>query len=314
MPEKSDRSGTIRHYRRLAGQIVQRYFGTPARRIVYRSSGLTNYVFAINHVDGQFVIRISPEPERIESFRKEWWAAQQARTAGVPSPEILVVGDEIGPEPYMITRRVSGLEATHHSKRRRIIHEMGRFAALINSIETNGFGANFDWNPEAPSIPTWGEYLDREYQVARRLEFFASHRILPQPALNKLSAVIDETRTARIKPSLNHSDMRLKNVIVDEDGEITAIIDWEECVSTIGPQWELSIALHDLSIDEKHSFIEGYGLRPQQMEEMAPLIKTFNILNYQGVVEQVIEEDDQKTLSEIKLRLNGTLDLFSLTC
>ena len=47
--------------------------------------------------------------------------------------------------------------------------------------------------------------------------------------------------------------------MVDDDGEIAAIIDWEECLSTIAPQFELAISPHDLSIDEKHLFIDGYG-------------------------------------------------------
>ena len=314
MTEKSDRAASIRHYRGLVRKIVRRYFGTPATRIVYKSSGLTNYVFVVNHIDGQFVIRISPDPERIGAFRKEWWAAQQARKAGVPSPEILAVNDDMGPDPYMITRRVSGSEATHHPKRTRIIHEMGRFGAIINSIETSGFGSNFDWNNAAPKIQTWSEYLDQEYEVPRRLEFFASHHILPETELNKLSGIIDETRTADIKPALNHSDLRLKNVIVDDDGEITAIIDWEECLSAVAPQWELSIALHDLSIDEKHAFIDGYGLTPEKMEQMAPLIKAFNILNYQSAMAAAIEQDDQSKVAEIRLRLNGALDLFLLSC
>ena len=313
MLEKPERPGNIRYYRRLARKIVRRYFGTPARRIVYRPSGLTNYVFAINHMDGQFVIRISPDSERLDAFRKEWWATQHVRTAGVPSPEILAVGNEIGPEPYMITRRVSGAEATHHPKRTRIIHEMGRFAAIINSIKTNGFGTNFDWNPDTPAIATWSEYLDKEYRVAERLEFFTTHKILAESEVNKLSEIIEQTKTAEITPALNHSDLRLKNLIVDEDdGEITAIIDWEECVSTVAPQWELSIALHDLSIDEKHAFIDGYGLRPEQVQQMAPLIKAFNLLNYHGAVAAAIEKNDEQTLAGIKMRLNGTLDLFSL--
>src|SRR5688572_28549430 len=110
MAETSDKATTIRHYRRVAQHIVQTYCGTPARRIVYRPSGLTNYVFSVNHTDGQFVVRISPDPERISAFRKEWWAAHEARKAGVPSPEILAVGDDVGREPYMITRRVTGVE------------------------------------------------------------------------------------------------------------------------------------------------------------------------------------------------------------
>ena len=314
MLEKPERPANIRYYRRLARTIVRRYFETPATRIVYRPSGITNYVFAINHVDGQFVIRISPDPERLGAFRKEWWATQEVRKAGVPSPEILAVGNEVGPEPYMITRRVTGTEASHHSKRSRIIHELGRFAAIINSIKTNGFGANFDWHSDSPRIATWSEYLDQEYRFAERIEFFATHKILPQSELTKLSEILEETRTSEITPALNHSDLRLKNLIVDDDGDITAIIDWEECVSTIAPQWELSIALHDLSIDEKHAFIDGYGLRPQQVQQIAPLIKAFNVLNYHGAVAAAIEKNDAQKLAEIRMRLNGTLDLFSLAC
>ena len=314
MPEKSDRTGTVPHYKRLVRRIVRRYFDAPASRIVHRSSGLTNFVFAINHVDGQYVIRISPEPERINAFKKEWWAAEQARKAGVPCPEILVVGNDVGPEPYMISRRVTGAEAINHPKRDRIIREVGRFAAIINSIETHGFGSNFDWNTEAPNITTWSDYLDQEYQLAQRLEFFATHRILPESALTHLSAIFEATRNANIKPALNHSDLRLKNVIVDDDGEITAIIDWEECLSAAAPQWELSIALHDLSIDQKQAFIEGYGLAPEQVEQMAPLIKAFNILNYHGAIAGAVEQNDEEKLAEFRLRLHGTLDLFSLGC
>jgi hypothetical protein len=47
---------------------------------------------------------------------------------------------------------------------------------------------------------------------------------------------------------------------------------------------------------------------------MAPLIKAFNILNYHGVVASAIEQNDAQKLAEIKLRLNGALDLFSLAC
>lgn len=312
MVDKSDQSATIRHYRRLARSIVRHYFGTPSRRIVYRRSGLTNYVFAINHVDGQFVVRISPDPERIGAFKKEWWASQQARNAGVPGSEILAVGNDMGPEPYMISRRVSGSEATNHAKRSSVVRELGRCASMINAIKTTGFGSNFDWNDEAPKISTWSEYLDREYQLAQRLEFFARHKIVPETELSKLSRVMDETRSADIRPSLNHSDLRLKNVIVDEDGGINAIIDWEECVSAVAPQWELAIALHDLSIDEKQAFIAGYGVAPEELEQMAPLIKAFNILNYYGAVSLAVEQDDQQKLTEARLRLNGTLDLFSL--
>ena len=312
MDNNAVRPTDIRHYRRLAKRIVETHFGKPPSRIVYKRSGLSNYVFVINHVEGQFVVRISPEPEKIEAFKKELWATQKVREAGVPSPEVLAVGSDLIAEPYTITRRVTGAEATHHPRRERIVHEMGRYAQIINSIHTNKFGANFDWNTGGSKMSTWSEFLDDEWELDQRLRLFAEHKILPKLELKNLRKIVDDSRTLQIKPSLNHGDLRLKNVIVDDDGQIAAIVDWEECLSTIAPQWELSISLHDLSVDEKDLFLEGYGLGAKEVEEMAPLIKALNILNYRDAVTLAIEQQDHKAIEKLKLRLSGCLDLYSL--
>ncbi|HKY42540.1 MAG TPA: aminoglycoside phosphotransferase family protein [Pyrinomonadaceae bacterium] len=312
MVETQEQPGTIRHYRRLAKKIVEHHFKQPPTRIVYKRSGLSNYVYVVNHVEGQFVVRISPAPEKIEAFRKELWATQKVREVGVPSPEVLAVGN-IGSEPYMITRRVTGTEASHHPRRNHIVHEIGRYAQVINSIRTTNFGSNFDWTTNTPQHGTWAEYLDKEWQIEQRLSVFAQHKMLSSQQIQKLRRIIDDTRTMLIEPALNHGDLRLKNVIVDDDGEIAAIVDWEDCLSTIAPQWELSISLHDLSIDEKHLFLEGYDLGLTQVEEMSPLIKAFNIVNYSNVIEHAAETGDHKSLAEFRLRLSGALDLYSLT-
>ena len=313
MAETQEQPGAIRNYRRLAKKIVEHHFGQQPTRIVYKRSGLSNYVFVINHVEGQFVVRISPEPGKIEAFRKELWATQKVREVGVPSPEVLAVGN-IGAEPYMITRRVTGSEATHHPNRSHIIKEMGRYAQIINSIRTANFGANFDWTTNEPRNSTWVEYVDKELEIEKRLLVFTQHKILSTQQADRLRRIIDDARTMRIEPALNHGDLRFKNVIVDDDGEITAILDWEECLSTVAPQWELSLALHDLSIDEKHLFLEGYDLDPRQVEEMSPLIKAFNIINYSNAIEHAAATDDHKSLGEFRLRLSGALDLYSIAC
>lgn len=312
MDEKNDPPSMIRHYRRVTKTIVERHFGKPASRIVYKSSGRTNFVFAVNHVEGQFVVRISPNEDNIEMFHKERWVSQKAREAGVPSPEVLAVGQDGTSEPYTITRRVTGTEATHHPERRRIIHEMGRYAATINSISTTGFGGNFDWTDDGPKHSTWNSYVKEEFEIDKRLELFAQQEILPEAELREISRIVENAKPRDGQASLNHSDLRLKNVIVDEGGDIAAIIDWDDCLSTIAPQWELSIALHDLSIDEKHAFIEGYGLSSRQVKEMAPLIKAFNILNYSHAIQQALADENDKNLAEIRLRLLGSLDLYSL--
>ena len=209
MVETQAQPSKIRHYRRLATKIIQHHFGQPPSRMVYKRSGLSNYVFTVNHVEGQFVVRISPEPENTEAFRKELWATQKVREVGVPSPEVLAVGN-IGSEPYMITRRVTGAEATHHPRRKHIVHEMGSYAAIINSVRTTNFGANFDWATNEPKYNTWAEYLDKEWEVERRLHLFTQHEMLSSRQVEKLREIVNNTRGSHINPSLNHGDLRLK--------------------------------------------------------------------------------------------------------
>lgn len=313
MNQTQEVPAAIREYRQLARTVTRSHFGREPSRIVYKPSGLTNYVFAINHVEGQFVIRLSPDVERINEFTKELWATQRARKIGVPTPEVLAVGNQVVPMPYMISRRVSGAEASHHPRRQRIIHEMGRYASLINSIRTNSFGTNFDWTKEKHVKPlSWSEYLERELLVHDRLKILEQHQMLHKNQMKHLRNLLDDAKKISTRPVLNHGDLRLKNVIVDEDGEITAIIDWQDCLSTLAPHWDISIALHDLSIDEKHLFIEGYGLSNADVEEMAPLVKAFNLLNYANTIEQAAAEGDHKKLDQCRLRLRGSLDLYSV--
>lgn len=311
---KQDKSSPsdIRRHRRIARDIVRSNFGKEASRIVYKSTGLTNFVFAINHAEGQFVIRISDQLDRLPIYQKELWATQRVRSLGIPTYEILKVGTVDSGEPFMISRRVSGTEATHHPKRLGVIHDMGDFARQINSIPTNNFGESFDWHEPAINNRSWSDYLDNEWQVEERLTFLGESEFISKERVARLRSTIDEAKTMSVTPRLSHGDLRLKNVIVDEDGEITAIIDWEECLSTYASPWELSITLHDLSIDEKHAFLEGYGLNNEELIAMSPLVRTFNILNYVPAIKGAIEENDETKIQLLKLRLSGSLDLYCI--
>jgi hypothetical protein len=93
---------------------------------------------------------------------------------------------------------------------------------------------------------------------------------------------------------------------------ITALIDWEDCVSNLAPEWELSLALHDLSIDEKQEFLEGYGLRADQVAKIAPVIKAMNLINYAPEIGRLADSNDTARLEQYRLRLSAALDLYSL--
>jgi aminoglycoside phosphotransferase (APT) family kinase protein len=302
----------LREARAKARSLITHHFGGKVNRVVYQPGGLSNFVFLVKHTEGEFVVRISPEPSKINAFVKEQWAMLKAREVGVPTPEILKVGNEVTLTPYMISRRVHGQEATYSPSRMQIIHEMGRYAALINSIPTTGFGGTFDWsNNQLSRNETWKDFLHKELKLDARLELMEKHRMVSRSHLERIRSTLEGVAELIPQTALNHGDLRLKNVIVDEDGLISAIIDWEHSVSNLTPHWELSLALHDLSVDEKEEFLEGYGLREAEVTEIAPVMKALNLINYATEIERLAESDDKARLERYRTRLSGALDLYS---
>ena len=305
-------SHQVDKFRDRARKVVDHHLGG-AKRLKYLSGGLTNFVFAFSTSDGDFIIRISPDPARINAFMKEQWAVRAAREAGVPAPEILEVGLDLIEFPYMVTRSSQGVEARFHPKRHEILREMGRLGSIINSIETKGFGETFDWSDNRLSLnDSLKDWLENEYGYEGKIEILTKNRMISEKRARQLRNIFSEHSRSRKKPVLNHSDLRLKNVIADEDGKINAIIDWEGCVSNVAPAWELSLALHDLGIDEVQLFLDGYGISEKQLRDAMPLVRAFNITNYAQAVSDIAASKDKKLLSQYRLRLGGDLDLYSI--
>lgn len=298
----------------MARLVIAHHFGNKKpRRIVHKTSGLSNFVFQVSHSEGDFIVRISPDPTRINSFFKEQWAQNKAREVGVPVPEILEVGSDVIHQPFMISRVVEGEEATYHKKRLEIVKEMGRFAALINSIETKGFGSTFDWSSNQLSHnKNWKDFLENELKFEEKLHTLEKHKILADSQTKKIRKILADTAKRKLSPTLNHGDIRLKNVMVDENGKITAFLDWEHATSNLAPFWDLSIALHDLTIDEKQLFLEGYDLKEKKIAELMPVIKAINVINYAPEIRRLADEKDKDHLEKIRTRLSGALDLYSL--
>jgi len=301
----------IRQAKEMAREVIAHHFGNKKpRRVVHQTSGLSNFVFKVAHAEGDFVVRISPDPARLNSFIKEQWTQNKAREAGVPVPEILEVGSHVIDQPFMISRVVEGGEAKFHPERFEIVREMGHLAALINTIKTDGFGSTFDWSSNRLSHnKTWREFLENELCFDERLKTLEKQKMLAAAETKKLRKIL--TAAGKQKPALTHGDIRLKNVMVDETGKIVAILDWEHATSNLAPAWEWSIALHDLSIDEKQLFLEGYGLKEKNIIELMPLVKAINLINYAPSIERLATEKNAVHLERMRTRLAGVLDLYS---
>src|SRR5262245_52517626 len=120
MTTKEAPTVNVRQAKEMARQIIAHHFGTKPKRIVHQPGGMTNIVFLAFHQEGNFIVRISPDPAKLQGFIKEQWAVAKAREVGVRTVEILEVGNQVIPLPYMVSRMASGQEATFHPQRQQI--------------------------------------------------------------------------------------------------------------------------------------------------------------------------------------------------
>lgn len=296
-----------------AAEILRHHFGKEPLSVKRLHGGVANHVFEARVGRDRIVVRISDGAAKLQTFQKEQWAVRKARKAGVPAPEILEVSNHAGPFPYMIAVRVEGIAASDAPRNLDLARQLGEYAAKINSIPTHGFGSVFDWSRNQLSRnQTWRHFLDDELKVRQRIELFERERMLRPESLRRLRKSVAKLRAWSGRPALTHGDLRWKNVLLNKEQKIAAIIDWEDCTANIAPQWEFSIAFHDMWIDEKEAFLAGYGLSPKAFRSMAGAVKTLNILNYAPALEEALRAKNKQTIETIRSRLLGAHCLYSL--
>lgn len=298
-----------RRARAHAQAILKGLLGEAPRTLHALGGGLSNHVFRTRRGSDVFVIRLNDDPAKVKDYLKEQWAMAAARAEGVPVPEVLEVG--AAPIPFMVSRAVAGEEATHHRERRAVLRSLGELLRRIHAVPTSGFGQTFDWSGNLLSRKeSWRDYLKREFKGEERVALLLRHGVIGAAQAKHLRGTLREVAGWEVRPALNHGDPRLKNVMADGDGSVTAILDWEFCTSHAAPWWDMSLALHDLNVDAKEALLEGYGLSPAAIREASPGLRLFNVLNYAGAVDKAAREKDAAALGWFGARLCGALDLY----
>lgn len=297
---------------KLLTKVIHRHFGEGEHESEPQGGGMNNSVYSVDHTEGKFVIRFGGESASIDTFRKERWAVERAAERGVPVAPILHVGEEEG-QPYMVMQLIDGSPATEFAENLDILEQLGRWAAEIHTIETHGIGEVFDWaDRKVPRSGDWRTYLREELEVDRRLETLSRHGMLSEAQTQSLRATLEEIGAGGIVTHLNHGDLRLKNLMVDVEGKILAIIDWEFCTANVTPLWDMAITLHDLSVDQKGAFLKGYGIGEEDFLALTPAMRALNVINYAPFVDAAAQEKDEEVLQNFRLRLSGALDLYVL--
>ncbi len=292
--------------------IIARHAGTEPARVTRQGGGLSSHAFEAATHDDRFIVRLGQSPDKLAGFERERRAVERAAAAGIPTQDIVGLGLE-GSWAYTIAHRLPGVPAGDHPHRERVLEDLGRIASLVHTIPTVGFGRGFSWVGDDSgdgAASTWSGFLQDEIQANERLDRLQAHGMLGARQFDMLRHTLSDMTAWDAAPVLNHGDLRLKNVMVDHEGRIVGVIDWEVAISSIGPHWDMSLALHDLGVDGKQAFLQGYGMPEADIRRDARFWRLFNTLNYAPQVDQLVSDGDDRGVDRLRSRLQGALDLY----
>lgn len=247
-----------------------------------KEKGLVNQIYnAQTRKWGQIIIRTREEAKAHVEYEKEKWCLEQAAKRGVPVASVIALGDS--PFNYTIQTSLPGTPADEYGFEGNFLdvwRQIGEYAREINRIPTIGFGKYFQWSPNSGKKFTgWGNYIEKK--IEDRIDTYAllANKIIDEQTLTKVLERFEELKRWKVTTTtLAHGDLAFKNTLVDRDGKVTGIIDWDRAASAPNPIYEFAYGFFWMQGGEIDAFIEGYGLSKNGYQKIQREIYTLILL------------------------------------
>ena len=238
----------------MHGEAVLKRFSLGEHDLL--GAGGESQVYALDDKHILRLYRQPADPEYVASLH-EFYRALDGVTFPFALPFMEEVGDVDG-ALYAVEKRLPGVSLTQYLEeangdaRSQSLANYLAAAAHIQTIPINlhEFGELLTSNPT--QRPAWPEYL-----AARAHEVLSSYSHLSTdvPALDSIvqSWEKDLEIVADVaKPRLAHGDYFPGNVMVDENGEVTAVIDFSPTTVAGDPRLDLACALIFIEVDASY--------------------------------------------------------------
>ena len=253
------------------------------RVVPITARGSVNKVFVVEAKDTKLVVRLGHNSESLEEYTKEAWCIAKAAERKVPVATVLDVGvfEEDG---YMIQSYIAGDEGRESAfPPSHIWRQLGKYARLIHSIEVAGFGLKLSDLTEGDSHESWLEYLNYNIESLNEKDELIKLNVLTQSQSRITRRIFEDLKGKSFDFGLNHGDLSLKNVIVDESGKVN-LLDWGSAEASIVPHHDLIQMLkmnmieNDPDDRDIQSFLEGYGISQSEFERLLPTLENLLLL------------------------------------
>lgn len=279
----------------MHGQAVLKRFSLTERDLL--GSGGESQVFALSDERLLRLYRARADPKYLTRLR-DFYRMLDSVALPFQLPFMEEVGDVDG-ALYAIEKRLPGASLTRYLRdaraeaRSRALAGYLTAAAYVQTIPiaSNSFGELLTDRPV--QRPTWPQYLATRAQEALRASYAQISSDVPG-----LDGIVEswekdlEIVAGVTEPRLAHGDYFPGNVMVDERGEVTAVIDFSPMTVAGDPRLDLACALFFIELDLSYQPDDSPLLaRLLQKHEGAPppeviaLYRTFYSLYFSGTRE-----------------------------
>jgi len=196
--------------------------------------GQSNPTYRISAASGDYVLRRKPFGQLLPSAHavdREYRLLSALHPLGFPVPKPLALcGDEAVIDAIFYVMEVAqgrpyangALPELEPSMRRRMYEALVDTLADLHNIDPIDAGLGDFGRP--------GNYFER--QVARWTRQYRESQTDDIPEMERLIAFLPATLPEQSRTSVVHGDYRIDNVAFDQDGTLTAVLDWE--LATLG--------------------------------------------------------------------------------
>ena len=268
----------------LVSSVASRFLkGGKLRVVPVLGRGSVNKVFIVEATNIKLVVRLGEDDDSLDEYKKEAWCIKKAAAKGVPVATVFDVGVIEG-HGFMIQTHIAGYEGRANPHRQSDIwHQLGKYARLIHSIEVAGFGLKLSDLTQGDSRESWLEYLNYNIDSLHEHDEFIKLKVVTPSQASVIRAILEDLKRQVFKFGLNHGDLSLKNVIVDESGKVS-LIDWGSAEASMVPHHDLIQMLkmnmleNDPDAAAIHSFLDGYGISQSEFAQMMPTLESLLLL------------------------------------
>ncbi len=195
--------------------------------------GRSNITYRLQDGDQSWVLRrppLSHVQATAHDMGREFRILSALAPTGFPAPRPIALCDDlsVNDAPFYIMEYVAGLvpvdpnevaKRFDEGQRRKIGEELVDVLVRLHSFVPAEIGLEGFGKPQG--------YLER--QVRRFSQQLEEIRYRETPELDELARRLARSIPAERAPGIVHGDYRLDNAILDDDGHIIAVLDWEMC-------------------------------------------------------------------------------------